>query len=139
MKKDCRSRTSYSLSSPHTPRRCGWFDSVLVRYSVVINNVDELAIMKLDVLGDLNKIRICTGYKYKGKIYKEFPMDFEVLSNVQPVYEELDGWRFDISAARTYAQLPANARRYIERLERLLKVGVKYISIGTKRSEIITR
>ena len=112
---------------------------MLVRYSVVINNVDELAIMKLDVLGDLNKIRICTGYKYKGKIYKEFPMDFEVLSNVQPIYEELRGWRSDVSAARSYAQLPANARKYIERLEKLLKVGVKYISIGTKRSEIIIR
>lgn len=66
-------------------------------------------------------------------------MDFEVLSTAKPIYEDLDGWRSDISGARTYAQLPVNARKYIERLENLLKVGVKYISIGTKRSEIITR
>jgi len=139
LKNEIRTKGNEFGSTTGRPRRCGWFDSVLVRYSVVINNVDELAIMKLDVLGDLNKIRICTGYKYKGKIYKEFPMDFEVLSNVQPIYEEWRGWQSDISGARSYAQLPASARKYIERLEKLLKVGVKYISIGTKRSEIIIR
>jgi len=139
LKDEIRTKGNEFGSTTGRPRRCGWFDSVLVRYSIIINNVDELAIMKLDVLGDLRKIKLCVGYRHKGKTFTDFPMDFEVLSNVQPVYEELDGWRFDISAARTYAQLPANARRYIERLERLLKVGVKYISIGTKRSEIITR
>ena len=139
LKDEIRAKGNEFGATTGRPRRCGWFDSVLVRYSVIINNVHELAIMKLDVLGDLDKIRICTGYKYKGKICKDFPMDFEVLSNVQPIYEELDGWKTDISGARTYAQLPVNARKYIERLEKLLKVGVKYISIGTKRSEIIVR
>lgn len=139
LKNEIRTKGNEFGATTGRPRRCGWFDSVLVRYSVIINNVHELAIMKLDVLGDLDKIRICTGYKYKGKTYKDFPMDFEVLSNVQPIYEELDGWKTDISGARAYAQLPVNARKYIERLEKLLKVGVKYISIGTKRSEIIVR
>lgn len=139
LKDEIRAKGNEFGATTGRPRRCGWFDSVLVRYSVIINNVHELAIMKLDVLGDLDKIRICTGYKYKGKICKDFPMDFEALSNVQPIYEELDGWKKDISGARTYAQLPVNARKYIERLEKLLKVGVKYISIGTKRSEIIVR
>lgn len=139
LKNEIRTKGNEFGATTGRPRRCGWFDSVLVRYSVIINNVHELAIMKLDVLGDLDKIRICTGYKYKGKAYKDFPMDFEVLSNVQPIYEELDGWKTDISGARTYAQLPVNARKYIERLEKLLRVGVKYISIGTKRSEIIVR
>ncbi len=121
------------------PRRCGWFDSVQVRYSVIINNIDELAIMKLDVLDDLKKIKIGVGYIYKGKVYKDFPMDFEALSQARPVYEEMNGWKTPLKGVREYRQLPRNARAYIERLEALLKVGVKYISIGTKRDEIIVR
>ena len=121
------------------PRRCGWFDSVLVRYAVIVNGISDLAIMKLDVLDDLEKISICTGYRYRGKVYKDFPTDFEVLSRAKPVYEEMDGWMTPTSGIRSYRQLPKNARKYIERLEHLLKVGVKYISIGTKRDEIIIR
>ncbi len=121
------------------PRRCGWFDSVLVRHSIIINGAHELAIMKLDVLSGLKEIKICRRYKYKGKTYKDFPMDFEVLSNAQPIYEELTGWQADISGIRRYAQLPSQARAYVERLEDLLKVGVRYISIGTRREDIIIR
>ncbi len=121
------------------PRRCGWFDSVLVRYAVIINGISELAIMKLDVLDDLPKLKICVGYKYQGKIYKNFPMDFEVLSQAKPVYEEMDGWMSSTEKARSFKDLPKNARAYIKRFEQLLKVGVKYISIGTKRDEIIVR
>lgn len=139
LKDEIRTKGNEFGSTTGRPRRCGWFDSVLVRYSVIINNVDELAIMKLDVLGDLEKIKVCVGYRYKGKTFTDFPIDFEVLSNARPIYEELKAWRSDICGARSYAQLPANARKYIERLEELLKVGVKYISIGTKRSEIIIR
>lgn len=139
LKDEIRTKGNEFGSTTGRPRRCGWFDSILVRYSVMINAVDELAIMKLDVLSDLPKIKICTAYKYKGKTYHDFPMDFEVLSNAKPVYEELDGWQTDICGARKYSDLPVNARKYIERLESLLKVGVKYISIGTKRSEIIVR
>ncbi|MCK4883113.1 MAG: adenylosuccinate synthase [Candidatus Omnitrophica bacterium] len=121
------------------PRRCGWFDSVLVRYAVIVNGISDLAIMKLDVLDDLKKIKICTGYRYRGKVYKDFPTDFEVLSKAKPIYEEMDGWMSPTSGIRSYQKLPRNARNYIERLERLLKVGVKYISIGTKRDQIIVR
>ena len=121
------------------PRRCGWFDSVLGRYSVIINHIDALAIMKLDVLDDLAKIKIGVGYTYKGKVHKDFPMDFEVLNKARPVYEEMDGWKTPINGIRQYRQLPRNAKIYIEHLEDLLKVGVKYISIGTKRDEIIVR
>lgn len=121
------------------PRRCGWFDSVLVRYAVIINGISDLAIMKLDVLDDLPKLKICTGYKYKGKIFKEFPMDFEVLCQAKPVYEEVDGWQMPTTGARAFKELPKNAQAYIKRFEDLLKVGVKYISIGTKRDEIIMR
>ncbi|HBR15190.1 MAG TPA: adenylosuccinate synthase [Candidatus Omnitrophica bacterium] len=121
------------------PRRCGWFDSVMVRYAVMLNGVAKLAIMKLDVLDGLDKIKICTGYKYKGKISKDFPMDFEALCKAKPVYEQLNGWMTPTTGIRRYNNLPLNARRYIERLEELLEVDVKYISIGTKRDEIIVR
>ncbi|HQP10678.1 MAG TPA: adenylosuccinate synthase [Candidatus Omnitrophota bacterium] len=121
------------------PRRCGWFDSVLVRYAVIINGISDLAIMKLDVLDDLPKIKICTAYRYKGKIYKSFPTDFEALRGAQPVYEEMDGWMRSTNGIREFRKLPRNAQKYIKRLEGLLKVGVKYISVGTKRDEIIVR
>ncbi len=126
-------------STTGRPRRCGWFDSLLVRYAAMINGVCELAIMKLDVLDDSSVIKICVGYRYKNKIFKEFPMDFEVLSQARPVYIEMPGWNEPISSVRDFAQLPKNARNYIHRLEDLVGVGVKYISIGTKRDQIIIR
>lgn len=121
------------------PRRCGWFDSVLVRYAAQVNGASELAIMKLDVLDDLPYLKIATGYKYKGKLYKDYPHDFEVLAGASPVYETLPGWQSDTRGARKYAKLPANARRYIERLEDLVKVKATYISVGSKRDEVIVR
>ncbi len=121
------------------PRRCGWFDSVLVRYAITISGVTELAIMKLDVLDDLKKIKICTAYRYKGKILKDFPLDLEAFNKAKPIYEEVDGWQTPISGIRSYSKLPPNTKRYIVRLERELKVKVKYISIGSKRDQIIVR
>ena len=121
------------------PRRCGWFDSVLVRYAAMLNGTSELAIMKLDVLDELKTIKVCTAYRYKGKVIRDFPLDFEVFSRVAPVYEALPGWQQPISGIRTYRKLPLNARRYIEYLEKLIGVKVKYVSIGSKRDEIITR
>lgn len=121
------------------PRRCGWFDSVLVRYSLEINGITELAIMKLDVLDDLEEIKICTSYKYRGKIYKDFPLDFEVICKATPVYEEVKGWKNPTQGVRHYNRLPRNAKQYIDRLEKLLKVRVRYISTGSKRGDTIIR
>ena len=121
------------------PRRCGWFDSVLVRYSLMINGISELAIMKLDVLDILENIKICTAYQYRGKTFKEFPMDFEVLCKAKPVYETLPGWKWPTKAVEEYSKLPGNARRYLERLEELLKVKIRYVSTGSKRHETIIR
>jgi len=121
------------------PRRCGWFDSVLVRYAAMLNGSTELAIMKLDVLDDLKTIKVCTGYRYKGKTIKDFPFDLETFCNVKPVYVELPGWQTPISGIRSYNKLPANARRYIEYLEKIIGVRAKYISIGSRRDEIIVR
>lgn len=121
------------------PRRCGWFDSVLVRYSVVVNGISELAIMKLDVLDELKKIKICIAYEFRGKRYENFPMDFEVLSRARPVYEEIDGWCSLTRGLKEYEKLPPNARKYIERLEKLLQVPIRYVSTGSKRDETIIR
>lgn len=121
------------------PRRCGWFDSVLVRYSIMINGIDELAIMKLDVLDGLDKIKVCVGYRYKGVVYKEFPMDFEAVCKAKPIYIEMKGWKDPTAGVRKYEKLPLNARRYIERLEKLLKVRIRYVSTGSNRTDTIIR
>jgi adenylosuccinate synthase len=121
------------------PRRCGWFDSVLVRYSIMINGIDELAIMKLDVLDGLEKIKICVGYEYQGVFYKEFPMDFDAICHARPVYVEMKGWKNPTAGVRKYEDLPLNARRYIERLEKLLKVKIRYVSTGSNRADTIIR
>ncbi len=121
------------------PRRCGWFDAVLVRYSTMINGISELAIMKLDVLDGLDKIKICVGYTYRGKTFDEFPMDSEIISKVKPLYIEVDGWSKPTAGIQKYEQLPLNARRYIEKLEKLLKVRIRYVSTGSKRDHTIIR
>ncbi len=121
------------------PRRCGWFDAVMAKFSVMINGVDEMAVMKLDVLDEQKTIKICTGYKYKGKIFDEYPQDLQVLSGVGAVYEEHPGWQENISGVRSYGQLPVSARRYLDRLQELLRVKISYISVGSKREETIVR
>ncbi|MFC1704525.1 adenylosuccinate synthase [Candidatus Omnitrophota bacterium] len=121
------------------PRRCGWFDAVMVRYAVLINGLSEIAMMKLDVLDELKTIEVCTGYIYKGKTFKTFPLDFDVIKNAKPIYEQHAGWQQPTSSVRKYKDLPKNARSYIKRLEELLETKVKYISVGSKRNEIIVR
>ena len=121
------------------PRRCGWFDAVIARYAVTINGATQLAIMKLDVLDGLEEIAIATAYKYKGKVYKDYSHDLDVLAHAKPVYEKWPGWKSSTREVRQYHKLPLAARRYIERLEKLLDVPIKYISVGSKRDEIIVR
>jgi len=121
------------------PRRCGWFDAVMVRYAVTINGIKELAVMKLDVLDDLKNIKICTGYKYKGKIYRDFPLDFEIVQKAQALYEQHRGWQQSTEAIKRYKDLPLNARRYIERIEKLLGAKIRYISVGSARKSTILR
>ncbi len=120
-------------------RRCGWFDSVLVRYAATIGGFDELAIMKLDVLDELKEISLCTAYKYKGKIFRDFPHDYEVWCHSKPVYERMPGWQRPTGDVREYRKLPSQARNYIERMQDLVGVPIKYISIGSERDEIIVR
>lgn len=119
------------------PRRCGWFDSVMVKEAVLLNGISELAVMKLDVLDGLKAIRICTVYKYKGKAFKDFPYDLEVLSNCRPVYKEMPGWPKAVKKPGRYRDLPLNARNYISYLEGALKAKISIISVGSSRQDTI--
>ncbi|MEL7568164.1 MAG: adenylosuccinate synthase, partial [Dehalobacterium sp.] len=105
------------------PRRCGWFDAVIVRFSVRMSGLTGVALTKLDVLDKLDQIKICRGYAYQGKVIEDFPASLQVLSECTPVYEVMEGWKEDTTQAKTYDQLPEKARKYIERIEEL--VGVK--------------
>jgi len=125
-------------STTGRPRRCGWFDGVIARQSVMLNGISELAIMKLDVLDGLDKIKICTAYKYKGKIIKEFPCDFEVLSRSTPIYKEMAGWPLDQeNKPSSFKQLHPNAQAYLLELQKLLGVKITMVSIGSARKATI--
>ena len=119
------------------PRRCGWFDSVMVREAVLLNGITELAVMKLDVLDGIRRLCICTAYKYKGKIFKEFPQDLEVLKHVKPVYKELAGWDKVIVKPKHYKGLPKHARGYLSFIQDILRTRISMISIGSGRSQTI--
>jgi len=121
------------------PRRCGWFDAVVVNYAVRINGMDRLALTKIDVLSDLDKIKICTSYKYDGKLIKEFPASLETLQKCIPVYEEMKGWKKDISQVTNYEDLPPQLKVYINRIEELTKAKIVIVSVGPKRSQTIIR
>jgi adenylosuccinate synthase len=121
------------------PRRCGWLDMVVVRRAVLVNGLDSLAITRLDILDDLDKINICIGYEYKGRRIKEFPEELEILQNCKPLYEEMEGWKTPTSKIREFAKLPENAKRYVARIEELAGVQVNILSIGPKRSQTIIR
>lgn len=119
------------------PRRCGWFDSILVKEAVMLNGVTKLAIMKLDVLDGLSSIKVCVGYRYKGKLLKGFPRDYHILTHVKPVYKELPGWEGPISSIKRYCDLPQNAKNYVLFLSKLLQTKVSIISLGSARNETI--
>ncbi len=119
------------------PRRCGWFDAVLINHSVRINGIRKMAITKLDVLNDFDKIRICVGYRLNGKTYHHVPSNLEMLKNSEPVYEELDGWKREIKGARNFSDLPTNAQRYLRRVEELIHTKLAMISVGSERNETI--
>lgn len=121
------------------PRRCGWFDAVMVKYSARINGMTSIALMLLDVLTGFEKIKICTGYKLGDKVIQNFPASLKDLSKCEPIYEEIEGWSEDISEAKSFEELPENAKKYIEKIEELIEIPVKIVSIGPKRSETIVR
>jgi adenylosuccinate synthase len=119
------------------PRRCGWFDAVVVNHSIRINGIRRMTITKLDVLNDFAKIKICVGYRINGKVYHYVPSNLEMLKYAEPVYEEMDGWKTEIRGARKFSDLPPNAQHYIRRIEELIDTKITMISVGSERNETI--
>ena len=119
------------------PRRCGWFDAVVVRYAVRVNGLSALAVTKLDVLDTLDRIGLCTGYQVGGECVEEFPGDIADLDGIEPRYEWFDGWRTSTANARKLADLPRGARAYLDRIEALVECPIRYVSVGTRRDQIL--
>jgi adenylosuccinate synthase len=119
------------------PRRCGWFDAVVLRYAARINGLDTVALTKLDILDRCETVKVCTGYRYRGDLLTDMPEEETVLKQAEPVYEELSGWMAPTSHAKHEGDLPAKARRYLERLEELIGVPLCLISTGAVRDETI--
>ena len=119
------------------PRRCGWFDAVAVRHAVRLNGLTGIALTKLDVLTGLPKIHVCTAYQAGARLLRHFPASLKVMESLEPVWEEFEGWQEPVSGARSVADLPANARRYMERLEELVETEIVIASIGPDRDQTI--
>ena len=119
------------------PRRCGWFDATVVRYAVRVNGLTGLAVTKLDVLDSFPEIPVCTAYLLDDAAAEEMPSDADALGRVKPIYEVHEGWRQPTGGARTLADLPSAARAYLDRLEALAGAPVRYVSVGTRRDQII--
>jgi adenylosuccinate synthase len=119
------------------PRRVGWLDGVLLRYSVQVNGLTELAMTKLDILTGLSTIRICTAYRANGQEYESLPFGPSDLSPFEPVYEEVPGWESDVSEARTWEDLPGAAQQFIRRVEAIAGVPVRLISVGPEREQVV--
>lgn len=119
------------------PRRCGWFDAVVVRYAARVNGLTGLAVTKLDVLDTLPELKIAVGYRAEGEVLDDFPADLSLLAEAEPVYETVPGWQTSTADARRWEDLPEGARAYLRRIEELTRVPIWYVSVGTRRDQII--
>ena len=119
------------------PRRCGWLDTELLRYSARVNGMWGLALTKMDILSGLETLKVCTAYELDGQRVTELPGDIEEFSRVQPIYEELQGWEQTLAGARTFDDLPPAAQRYVRRIEEIVGVPVVCVSVGAERGETI--
>ncbi|MCD4720601.1 MAG: adenylosuccinate synthase [Desulfobacula sp.] len=120
-------------------RRCGWLDMVVLRNAVRLNSLTGLTITKLDVLDDLEEIKICTGYEHNGTIIRDFPPEIKILHECTPVYENHPGWNQDISGITEFNDLPENAKKYLARIEELANVKIKIVSVGPEREATIIK
>ncbi|WP_054742889.1 adenylosuccinate synthase [Cellulosilyticum ruminicola] len=118
------------------PRRCGWFDAVIGEFAVRTSGLTQIALNKIDVLKDLEKVKICVGYEFNGEIIKHFPASLEDLEKCTPVYEEMDGWG-EISHIRTYEELPQTVKNYIARIEELVGCKITMVGVGPNREQNI--
>lgn len=120
------------------PRRCGWFDAMVIRFAVRVNGLTGIALTKLDVLSDFDTIKVCTGYTFEGKAVETLPANLEVFEKCLPVYEELPGWKQDITEVRSFGELPPAAQSYVRRLEELAGCPIVLVSVGPRRDQTIT-
>lgn len=117
------------------PRRCGWYDAFLLKYTAMINGITSVAITKLDVLSKFDKIKVCIGYELDGKLLKSYPNDVDTVSKVTPVYEILEGWNSDISDCLSYDKLPAKTKEYLKFISKHSGIKIGIISVGPKREQ----
>ena len=120
------------------PRRCGWFDAVIARYSTRINNLDSIILTRLDILDGFEKIKICVGYELETNQIVDFPVSPKILEKCTPIYEELEGWKVSTAGVSRLELLPKEARSFINRIQELTKTPIKIISTGPKRNETIS-
>lgn len=116
-------------------RRCGWLDLVILKTAVRVSGLTSLAVTKIDTLAGLDKIKVCVGYKFNGEVIDYFPASLEDLAKCEPVYEEFEGWDDSVADARSYDELPENAKKYIERIEEFTDTNVSIVSVGPKRDQ----
>ncbi|HNW81346.1 MAG TPA: adenylosuccinate synthase [bacterium] len=121
------------------PRRCGWLDTIALRYIFEMSSFTSIALTKLDVLNSFEKIKVCTGYILDGREIHGFPASIEAVERIQPVYTEIDGWKSDISKIRSFDDLPVNAKKYVKFIEKTLNAPVSIVSVGPGRDETIIR
>lgn len=117
------------------PRRVGWFDSVVVRHARRVSGITDLSLNSIDVLTGIDKLKICVAYRYNGEVIEEFPASLKVLSQCEPIYEELPGWDEDITSCKSLDELPANARHYLERVSQLTGIPLSIFSVGPDRTQ----
>lgn len=118
-------------------RRCGWFDAVATRYSVRVNGFTGMAVTKLDILDNIDPIKLCVGYRRNGEVLTEFPGQIDILEECEPVYESMAGWLSDTSKFNEYAALPENARKYVERISQLMETKTRFVAVGPERDRIV--
>jgi adenylosuccinate synthase len=119
------------------PRRCGWLDAVALRYTALLNGVDSIAVMLLDVLSQLDEIKLCEAYEIEGERTNEFAVPLDKLAKCKPVYRTFPGWKRDISCCRNVADLPNEARSYIDAITQYLQIPVKLCSVGPERDQTV--
>ncbi len=139
LEEEVRARGKEFGASTGRPRRCGWFDALVVRYSMRVNGCDSLALTKLDVLDPLAEIPVCVAYRHEGKLLHELPTDTEIFEACEPVYETLPGWKTSTVGVRDYGSLPPLARAYVERLAELVRGEIGIVSTGPERNDTLIR
>jgi adenylosuccinate synthase len=134
-----RERGNEYGTTTRRPRRCGWLDTMAVKYSVALCGITHVALTLIDVLSGLDHVQICTAYKHRGQRSETFRADMDTLAEVEPVYETLPGWRGNLSACRRFEELPKEAQQYVKRVEQLIGAPIKMVSVGPERTATIMR